>query len=143
MDFYLGRVTREHEDVDLFAWARDAPALVAELVRTGFVELPRNHPDVQRDLTRYGEELQIALLVRNRDGEVVVAGGPAAGALWPHGMLEGPPGRLGDLVCPIINPRAQIEIKERFPAWRPDLPRRDVHQADIERLHAAIARAAR
>jgi hypothetical protein len=35
-------------------------------------------------------------------------------------MLEGPPGRLGDLSCPIISAEAQLEIKRRFREIRPD-----------------------
>jgi len=53
-------------------------------------------------------------------------------------MLTAPPGQLGGLSCPIISPQAQIEIKQKFPEWRPDLPRYDKHQADIERLRAAL-----
>ncbi|HEX6508397.1 MAG TPA: aminoglycoside adenylyltransferase [Chloroflexota bacterium] len=140
MDFFLGRITRNHEDIDLFVWAEDAPRLAGKLQRSGFVELRGPPPEVQRDFTKNGEELQIALLDRNRAGEVVVAGGPWAGAPWPNGMLDGAPGRIGALVCPIVNPQVQIEIKEKFREWRPDLPQHEKHQADIASLRAALSR---
>jgi hypothetical protein len=63
---------------------------------------------------RYGEELQIVLLDSNQRGEIATAGGPWAGVPWPDGMLVGPPAQLGDLICPIMNPHVQLEIKERF-----------------------------
>jgi hypothetical protein len=139
MDFFPGRITREHSDIDLFAWRKDVPTLMERLQRAGFEELGGAPAEAQRNLTRDGEELQIALLETNERGEVVVAGGPWAGAAWPDGMLIGPASRLGDLVCPIVNPQVQIEIKEKFGEWRPELPRREKHQADIDCLRAALS----
>ncbi len=55
-------------------------------------------------------------------------------------MLAGTVGCIGHLVCPIIEPRVQIEIKQKFPDWRPDLPRYPKHQADIALLRAALVR---
>jgi hypothetical protein len=114
VDFFLGRITREHEDIDLFVWAADAPTLVQELERAGFVEQGGPPPEAQRDFVKDGEELQIALLDRNERGDVVVAGGPWAGAPWPEGMLISPAGRLGGVVCSIVNPHAQIYFEETF-----------------------------
>ncbi len=138
MDFFLGRVTRAHDDIDLFVWAEDASRLVHALERAGFVEQGGPPPEAQRDFAKDGEQVQVALLARNQRGQVVVAGGSAAGVPWPEGMLTSPAGRIGDVVCPIVNPRVQVEIKEKFPAWRPDLPPRAKHQADIACLRDAL-----
>lgn len=139
MDFFLGQITREHDDIDLFVWSDDAPRLMERLEHAGFEDLGGPPPEAQRNVTKNGEELQIALLATNEQGEIVVAGGPWAGALQPRGMLVGPPGRLGDLVCPIVNPRVQLEIKQKFGEWRPDLPPSEKHQEDIVRLQAALS----
>jgi len=139
MDFFLGRVTREHDDIDLFVWAQDAPALAHALEQAGFVEQGGPPPEAQRDFAKDGEEVQIALLALNQRGQVVVGGGPARGTPWPEGMLTSPTGQIGDVVCPIVNPRVQVEIKEKFPTWRPGLPPRAKHQADIARLRDALA----
>jgi len=139
MDFFLGRITREHEDIDLFVWSNDAPGLMQRLQHAGFEELSGPPPEAQRNVTKDGEELQIALLATNEQGEIVVAGGPWAGTLQPSEMLVGPPGRLGDLVCPMVNPQVQVEIKEKFGDWRPDLPPSEKHQADIARLRTALS----
>lgn len=106
--------------------------------RAGFDELVGPPPEVQRNFMKDGEELEIALVDRNPAGEVVVAGGPWAGTAWPEGMLDGSLGRIGDVRCPIVNSRVQIEIKEKFPVWRPDLPARDKHHRDIARLRDAL-----
>ncbi len=139
MDFFLGRVTREHEDIDLFVWMQDAPVLAHALKQAGFIEQGGPPPEAQRDFTKDGEQVQVALLALNQRGQVVVAGGQAAGTPWPEGMLAPPAGRIGDVVSPIVNPRVQVEIKENFPAWRPDLPLGAKHQADIACLRDALA----
>ncbi|GAA2860013.1 hypothetical protein Acy02nite_56150 [Actinoplanes cyaneus] len=40
MDFFLGRVTRPHRDVDWFAWSSDAGRLAAALTGRGYELLP-------------------------------------------------------------------------------------------------------
>jgi hypothetical protein len=140
MDFFLGEVTRDHVDIDWFAWSGDATALAAAHADAGFTptQVPGTAPDQVRDFEKRGEELSFALLDRDAAGRVVVAGGPWAGAPWPEGMLEAPPGRIGGLECPIIDPRAQIEIKQMMPVWVPERPRRAKDAADITRLQAAL-----
>jgi hypothetical protein len=36
MDFFLGQVTRDHVDIDWFAWLADAPVLDAALAHSGY-----------------------------------------------------------------------------------------------------------
>ncbi|GLV54318.1 hypothetical protein KDH_11660 [Dictyobacter sp. S3.2.2.5] len=76
----------------------------------------------------------MALVDLNSQWEVIVAGGPAKGSVWPQGMLGSHRGHIGEFVCPIVNPLVQIEIKEHYPIWRPDLPRFEKHISDIARL---------
>jgi hypothetical protein len=137
MDFFLGRVTREHEDIDFFAWAADVPKLMPALERAGFVERCGPPPETQRDFTKDSEDVQIALLAKNAHGQVVVAGGPAEWAPWPDDMLGYPAGRLADVICPIIHPRVQIWIKEQSPDWH-GVPLSVKHQVDVALLRDAL-----
>ncbi|MEV7519204.1 aminoglycoside adenylyltransferase [Streptomyces sp. NPDC091371] len=138
MDFWLGEITRPHEDVDWFAWSRDADRLTGLLVGRGYEVLRAD--DQQLDLVRDGEELSFALVARDAEGRVVVAGGPWAGTAWPEGMLSAPePGRLRGLACPVVSPEAQIEIKRMMPVWVPGRPRRRKDAEDVARLEAALA----
>jgi hypothetical protein len=139
MDFFLGRVTRDHSDIDWFAWAADAPVIMAELLAHGYRQVARPPVAQQADLARDNEELSFGWLARAADGQLVVAGGPWAGQPWPAGMLDGPTGRIGKLQCPIISPRAQIEIKEMTPVWIPGFPRRAKDASDVRLLRAALA----
>ncbi|MEV4657889.1 aminoglycoside adenylyltransferase [Micromonospora sp. NPDC049301] len=138
MDFFLGEITREHVDVDWFAWSHEAARLAAALTDHGYALLADPPHDQQLDLVRADVELSFALLARDKHGRVVVAGGPWADEPWPDGMLDGGLGRLGGLRCPIIEPRAQIEIKQMMPVWVPGRPRRAKDAADIARLAAAL-----
>lgn len=138
MDFFLGRVTRDHADVDWFAWAEDAPALTAALTTAGHEPLAGPPAEQQLDFRKDGEENSFALLDRDAAGRVVVAGGPWAGRPWPDGLLDGPPGSVGGLRCRVVNAHAQIEIKRMMPVWVPGRPRRAKDAEDIARLTAAL-----
>ncbi|MCX4399691.1 aminoglycoside adenylyltransferase [Streptomyces sp. NBC_00264] len=138
MDFFLGEITRDHEDIDWFTWADDAGDLARGLLRHGYEPVPGSPPDLQLDFLKNGLESSFTLLDRDRAGRVVVAGGPWAGAPWPEGMLDAGPGRIGGLQCAIVGPRAQIEIKRMTPVWDPSRPRRTKDTEDIARLEAAL-----
>lgn len=138
MDFFLGEVTRDHVDIDWFAWAADALVLRDALLRRGYQLVDGPPMTQQLDVARDGEELSFAWLARDEVGHVVVGGGPWAGAPYPSGMLDWPPARLGQVCCPIISPAAQIEIKQMMPVWVPGRPRRAKDAADLARLRAAL-----
>jgi hypothetical protein len=139
MDFALGEVTREHLDIDLFAWAVDAERLARVLTDSGYDRRPNDNPLLQLDFTRHGEELNIGLLALAATGHIVVPAGESAGEAWPEGMLDGPPGRIGDREYPVVSIPAQIEIKEMMPIWVPGMRRREKDRLDIERLRAHIS----
>jgi hypothetical protein len=139
MDFFLGRVTRSHRDVDWFAWSRDADRLTAALTHQGYELLAEPLHDRQLDFVRGELDLSFALIDHDRFGNVIVAGGPWAGQRWPDGMLDWPLGRIGDLCCPIISPATQIEIKRMMPVWVPGMPRRAKDIEDITLIETAIA----
>lgn len=139
MDFFLGQVTRDHKDIDWFAWADDTPVIRAVLLERGYQQIPGIPPDVGLDLVKDAMNVQLAWLASDSAGEVVVAGGPYAGERWPEGMLDWEPGQIGSLRCPIISPPAQIEIKEMMPVWVPGFPRRPKDAQDVARLRAALS----
>ncbi|MEU7562812.1 nucleotidyltransferase domain-containing protein [Streptomyces eurythermus] len=138
MDFFLGEVTRDHGDIDWFAWARDAPALAGLLTRLGHTPVPGPPADLQLDFVEDGLDSSYTLIDRDTEGRVTVAGGPWAGTPWPDGLLGTEPGRIGALRAPIVAPHAQIEIKRMMPVWDPTRPRRAKDAEDIARLEAAL-----
>ena len=135
MDFFLGEVTRDHNDIDWFALAGDAARLRDALVQQGFQDVTRASRQ-QIDLVRENVEHGIALVDRDQNGRATVAGGPFQGEAWPDGMLGKDTGTLLGVHARIISPAAQIEIKRMMPTWNPNLRRR---QKDLEDI-AAITR---
>jgi hypothetical protein len=138
MDFFLGRVTRDHVDIDWDAWLDDARVISAALRDDGYLTIAGPPRDQQLDVAKDGLEMSFAWLARGKDGTVTVAGGQYAGEAWPDGMLDWPPGRIGLVQCPIISPYVQIECKEMWPIWVPGSLRRDKDAPDVARLRQAL-----
>ena len=140
MDFSLGQVTRPHVDVDWFCWLADAERLATTLRERGYADDQRVPPQLQLDLLKNKVEISFAYLARNDAGQVVVGAGPWTGAPFPDRMLDGSTGRLAGLTCPIISPAAQIELKQMYPVWMPERPRRLKDGEDVIQLRAAMDR---
>jgi hypothetical protein len=139
MDFFLGRVTRPHTDIDWFIHHTDAQRLAAALIDHSYALAPEPPSHTQQlDLSRDDIEHSFALLAYDSTGHPVVAGGPWAGAPWPEDMLDGPSPILAGIRCPVVAPQAQIEIKKMMPVWVPSRPRRPKDAADIARLELAL-----
>ena len=72
VDFYVGAITREHEDIDLAVWLRDAPAIGSVLE----AHLWRHEPSEEDDGgTGYGRgrvRLELTFLVEDPDGNVFI-----------------------------------------------------------------------
>ena len=136
MDFFLGRVTREHLDIDWFALVDDAPRLREQLLRLGFADVTTADPGQQIDLRRARVDHGIAIVRLDDQENPVVAGGTWAGEPWPVGMLDDCIGQIGEIKAPVISPAAQIEIKTMLPVWNPSLRRRQKDLDDIATLRA-------
>lgn len=140
MDFFLGQVTRAHQDIDWFVLVEDAPPLRRAMTADGFVDVTTAPVEQQLDLKRGAIDHGFAFL-RLADGVPVVAGGPWAGEPWPITLLGDHVGRIGEVTAPIISPAAQIEIKTMMPEWNPSLPRRQKDLDDIAAITHALRRA--
>jgi hypothetical protein len=139
MDFFLGELTRDHVDIDWFGWADDAVELSTTLGARGYRFLPEQPNGPQFDVEKDGLESSFTQIAKDELGRLVVPAGPWAGEVWPEGMLEAVPGRIGEQQCLIVSPAAQIEIKRMMPVWVPTLRRRPKDAEDIARLEAALS----
>lgn len=137
VDFFLGRLTRDHADIDLYLSIDDVEELSELVEGLGYTEITTAPPEQQRDFDRMGVEISFAL-IRVLDGKAVVAGGPFEGEEWPVEMFNGPIGELAGVRCRVTRPEEQIEIKEMTPVWIPRRPRRQKDQDDIVLLREAL-----
>jgi hypothetical protein len=72
VDFHVGAVTREHADVDLAVWARDADALDSLLQDDGWRHAPEPDEDGGTGYTRGGVRVELTYLVTDEAGRILV-----------------------------------------------------------------------
>jgi dihydrofolate reductase len=86
VDFYAGRITRPHVDVDLAVWRDDLPRIAAALEGSGWRHAPDPEGEGGTGYERNGLRLELTYLVRRDDG-VVVTPLRDVEAPWPTGAF--------------------------------------------------------
>jgi hypothetical protein len=109
LDFLLGRILRDHRDIDLVAHLADRDAIHDVLTSSGFV-CNRELGGALIQFKKHGESIQFALVERGSSGELVSRGFESSP--WPDGALEGPVCELNGVRCRTFSPQALIEEKE-------------------------------
>ena len=71
VDFYAGRTTRPHFDVDIAVWLDDLPQIDGVLRGSGWRHAPDPDEDGGTGYERDGVRLELTYLVRREDGRVV------------------------------------------------------------------------
>jgi len=72
VDFYVGSVTRAHDDVDLAVWLDDLPRIAELLEADGWRHAPADDEDGGTGYERDGVRLELTYLVRDDDGDVFI-----------------------------------------------------------------------
>jgi Aminoglycoside-2''-adenylyltransferase len=72
VDFYVGSVTRPHDDVDLAVWVGDAPRIAELLVADGWQHAPEEDEDGGTCYERERVRLELTYLDRDDDGNVFI-----------------------------------------------------------------------
>ena len=86
VDFYAGRLTRPHFDVDLAVWLDELPRIAAFLERTGWTHAPDPEGEGGTGYERDGVRLELTFLVRRGSGGVVTPLRDREAA-WPDGAF--------------------------------------------------------
>jgi dihydrofolate reductase len=88
VDFYAGRVTRPHLDVDIAVWRNDLQRIAALLDGSGWRHAPDPDEDGGTGYEREGVRLELTFLERRDDGSVVT---PLRNleATWPAAAFGG------------------------------------------------------
>lgn len=82
VDFYVGSVTRRHDDVDLAVWLVDVPQITKLLLTSGWHHAPAEDEDGGTGFERGGIRLELTYLVRGDDGQAHIPLREGAVA-WP------------------------------------------------------------
>jgi len=70
VDFHAGRVTREHDDIDIAVWLADMPRIESLLDACGWADLLDPDADGGKAFGRDGVRLELTYLYRDDDGEI-------------------------------------------------------------------------
>jgi hypothetical protein len=70
VDFYVGSVTRAHDDLDLAVWLTDLPRIAQLLEDDGWRHAPLDDEDGGTGYERGAVRLELTYLVRDGDGSV-------------------------------------------------------------------------
>ena len=125
LDFHLGEVTREHDDVDLVAWLADGERIRALLEPHGYVHAPEpnDRPELGLRLRKDGEEVAFVFVERTEAGALVTRGYEKWP--WPGTMLDESPRTLQGRTCRVLTAHALLDEKEAHREWsgRPPRPK--------------------
>lgn len=136
LDFLVGRITREHADIDLVAHLEDRDAIYEALTGRGFT-FDRELPDAAIDFEKSGESVQILLVERLQSGAFVTRGFETWP--WPSGAFDEQLRELEGVACRTLSPHALLEEKENYERHR-DRPLRDLDRASIDLLREMLER---
>jgi Aminoglycoside-2''-adenylyltransferase len=71
VDFYVGEVTRSHDDLDLAVWLADVQPIAELMENEGWRHAPQEDEDGGTGYEREGVRLELTYLVRDDDGRIL------------------------------------------------------------------------
>jgi hypothetical protein len=131
VDFWLGRVTREHTDVDLAIWLDDMPRIAALLAGTGWTDLNDPDADGGKAFGRDGVRLELTYLRRDDEGVYTPLRDGTRGR-WSEESLGSDVLELDGIRCRVIARAPLTRMKRRGRGGDADDAAKD--SADADRL---------
>ena len=134
VDFYVGHVTRHHDDVDLAVWLDDVPRIEQLVLSTGWEHVPNPDEDGGTGYERGRVRLELTYLRRRDDGTVVVplCTGDVA---WRADAFDDDVRELGGVSASVIALPALREGKASSPREeQPDAAKDSADAAVLSRL---------
>jgi Aminoglycoside-2''-adenylyltransferase len=129
VDFHVGRVTRDHEDIDIAIWRSDLDRVTELLQRHGWVHAPTTGEEGYTGYAREKVRLELAFLARDEDGTVYTPLTDGRGA-WPPGSFGSEQGEVNGVPARVVGLTSLIEDKSG--------PRQDPAAAEKDRSDVAL-----
>lgn len=104
VDFHVGRVTREHADIDMAVWLEDHARAAALLEGAAWQHRPEPGEDGYTSWERASVRLEVAFLARDEHGEVYTPLRTGRGA-WPRASF-------GDATAELYGVRARLVSRQ-------------------------------
>jgi lincosamide nucleotidyltransferase A/C/D/E len=139
IDAHIGRITREHGDIELWVRNDAADAVRTALVVHGFEAIATQPPEEAQEFERDGVRFSAAFFVRTDDGYARPEG------RWSDWSF--PPGSFGDLVgtirelrVPVMSIAGMLAMKTQYATLRNGHPLRPKDIADMVVLRGLLSR---
>lgn len=139
LDARIGRITREHGDVEFWVERSHAERSKAVLVGAGATALATQPPAEACEFTWDGVPFSTAYFDRQPDGSNRQLGGRFSDWVFPPGSFGDEPGMLDGTSVPAMSVSGMLAMKEQFPQLRYGRPWRQKDIDDIEILRGLAA----
>jgi hypothetical protein len=139
LDARIGRITREHGDVEFWVERSNAGRSKAVLVEAGAVALATQPPAEACEFTWDGVDFSTAYFDRRPDGSFSQPLGRWSDWLFPPGSFGDEPGMLDGVPVPAMSVAGLLAMKEQYPHLRNGRPWRQKDIGDIKVLRKLAA----
>ena len=139
LDARIGRITREHGDVELWVERVDAERSKAVLVTAGAIALSTQPPTEACEFTWDGADFSTAYFDRRPDGAFSQPDGRWSDWLFPPGSFTDEAVTLDGVRVLAMSAAGMLAMKEQYPGLRNGRPWRPKDVADITTLRALVA----
>ena len=141
LDARIGRVTREHGDVEFWVERLDAGWSKAVLTGAGAAALATQPPEEACEFTWDGVDFSTAYFDRQPDGSFSQPLGRWSDWLFPPGSFGDEPGMLDGAPVLVMSVAGMLAMKEQYPRLRNGGPWRQKDIDDIKVLRRLAAEA--
>ena len=141
LDARIGRITREHGDVEFWVERTDAGRSRAVLVEAGATALATQPPEEACEFTWNGADFSTAYFDRRPDGSSSQPDGRFSDWLFPPGSFSDEPGSLDGMQVLTMSVAGMLAMREQYPRLRNGGPWRPKDIDDIKALRALAAEA--
>jgi hypothetical protein len=139
LDARIGRITRDHGDIEFWLERVDAERSRELLARAGATPLATQPPEEACEFIWDGVEFSTAYFDRQPDGSFSQPQGRFSDWLFPPGSFGDDPGMLDGTPVPTMSAAGMLAMKEQFPSLRNGRPWRQKDIGDIEILRGLAA----
>lgn len=139
LDARLGRVTREHGDIEFWIERTFGARSKAALVAAGAAALATQPPEESCEFRWHGVDFSTAYFDRGPDESFSQPQGRFSDWLFPPGSFGDDVGTLDGELVPTMSVAGMLAMKEQFPHLRNGGPWRQKDIADIRTLRGLLA----
>ena len=134
LDARIGRITREHGDIEFWVESTDAGRSKAVLIEAGATALATQPPAEACEFTWHGADFSTAYFDRQPDASFSQLRGRWSDWRFPPGSFGDEPGTLDGTPVLAMSVAGMLAMKEQFPHLRNGRPWRPKDIGDIEIL---------